>query len=652
MKLPSALKILVARQAGVDYNSPPPDLTTLPPGSLFETWRPHIHVLPPYGQIGDPCAHYNDPATGLFHVGFLHNGTGISSVFTDDLVTYRDVNPNGGYIIVAGGPNDPLAVFDGSVIPSGVNNLPTLLYTSVTHLPIHWTLPYVRGSETQSLAVSGDGGHNFGKLPLPPVIPAPPPGIEVTSFRDPFVFQNRDLDKAVDSEPDTWYTTVSGGQQQVGPGVFLYRTLDRAFVAWEYLGEWWQEPANSTWGDGTWAKRFGYNFETVNAFSLDKEGYNVEGVTFMTFGVEGAYAPIQPQVTSFHAMLWAAGEVSSAGTGQARFTPDMVGVLDWGTSAYAAAGKVLPDSSQASEDSGAPDRFISFVWLTGNVFGAATGFPSEQQEWQNTLLLPRELSLKTIHNVVDNELVHETASWRVAKHDDDGDHSGDDDDDHDYYDKQGCVELETLGIEIARETYKAATSTPCFEEGPRQLQNADIIPFENSPTTKFFVLEAQISFPQSARHSGVQSGFQVLASDLEWTTIYYQFSNESIVINRQNTSAASETTPGIDSTTESGHLRLFDISKSCGDDDCDDHSSDCERGSDEAEIERLDLTIVGDSSVLEVYANSRFVLSTWARSWYENSTEIRFFHNGQSGVSFDNIMLYDGLYDAYPDREM
>ncbi|OJI96862.1 hypothetical protein ASPVEDRAFT_78611 [Aspergillus versicolor CBS 583.65] len=669
MKLPSSLDILLARQAvggiEVDYNSPPPDLSTLPENSLFDTWRPKIHVLPPNGQIGDPCAHYNDPATGLFHVGFLHNGTGISSVYTDDLVTYRDINPNGGYIIVAGGPNDPLAVFDGSVIPSGIDDLPTLLYTSVTSLPIHWTLPYTLGSETQSLAVSDDGGHHFDKLDRGPVIPLPPDGLDVTAFRDPYVFQNHELDEVVGSDPDTWYATVSGGVHDVGPGIFLYRNQDPSFENWEYLGEWWQEPANSTWGDGTWAKRWGYNFETGNVFSLDREGYNVDGHTFITVGVEGAYAPIQPSVTSMHAMLWAAGNVSSENGESATFTPYMAGALDWGMAAYAGAGKVLPSTSQASEKSGAPDRFISWVWLTGDEFGAAAGFPGAQQGWQNTLLLPRELSIHTIPNVVDNELVHETASWRVVEHDGER--------------KSGGVELETLGINIARETYDAiVASSTSFEEPPRDLNEAGTVPFERSPTSRFFALEAQISFPQSARDSEVQSGFQILASEFEWTTIYYQFSNESIVIDRNQTSAASETTPGLGTVTESGRIRLFDIAGDCdhdghgghdgghegdGDHNGGNHNGDggdkdrarpqkqdgsCDKDHDK--IETLDLTIVVDNSVLEVYANSRFVVSTWVRPWYANSTEIRFFHNGEGEVSFGNIAVHDGLYDAYPDR--
>ncbi|KAL5363355.1 glycosyl hydrolase [Aspergillus floccosus] len=622
---------LVAGTTAQDYTEPPPDLSTLPSGSLFETWRPKIHVLPPAGQIGDPCAHFNDPETGLFHVGFLHNGTGISAVQTADLVYYYDVNPGGNYTIVAGGPNDPLAVFDGSVIPNGVDDKPTLFYTSVSALPIHWTLPYTRGSETQSLAVTYDNGHNFTKLSQPPVIPEPPVGLDVTGFRDPYVFQSGVLDRTLNSAEGTWYAVVSGGVHDVGPGVFLYRNENSDFDQWDYLGEWWQEPANSTWGNGDWAKRWGYNFETVNFFGLDAMGYNPDGETFATLGVEGAYAPIEPSVTSMHAMLWAAGRISTSNDGNVTFIPSIAGALDWGQSAYAAAGKVLPKDSQPSQRSGAPDRFISYIWLTGSEFGAAAGFPDAQQGWQNALLLPRELSVKTIPNVVNNELVQETASWYVQ----DGSCGH-------------CIELQTLGIDIARETYAAMTHMPYYTEIARTLTDSAIVPFEHSPSSRFFVLTAQLSFPQSARESGLQSGFQILSSDQESTTIYYQFSNESIIIDRSHTSAASQTTPGMGTSPEAGRLRLFDVCEHCKHERGTRHSSD--KSIHDEHIETLDLTIVVDNSILEVYANSRFALSTWVRPWYSRSTEIRFFHNGEDEVTFSNIKIFDGLYDAYPER--
>jgi hypothetical protein len=45
------------RQAGgLDYNSAPPNLSTLGNNSIFDTWRPKAHVLPPSNHIGDPCS--------------------------------------------------------------------------------------------------------------------------------------------------------------------------------------------------------------------------------------------------------------------------------------------------------------------------------------------------------------------------------------------------------------------------------------------------------------------------------------------------------------------------------------------------------------------------------------------------------------------
>ncbi|KAF4761047.1 hypothetical protein N7455_003109 [Penicillium solitum] len=621
MKLSSVMTVGLANRAlaanpptsPIDYNSAPPNLSTLANATLFDTWRPKAHLLPPSGKIGDPCGQYTDPKTGLFHVGWLHDG--IAGATTDDLATYKDLHPDGAPVIIAGGKNDPLAVFDGSVIPSGINGLPTLLYTSVSYLPIHWSIPYTRGSETQSLAVSHDGGRNFTKLNQGPMIPAPPFAVNVTAFRDPYAFQSTILDKSVNSTKGTWYVAISGGVHDVGPTQFLYRQNDADFQYWEYLGQWWNEPVNATWGNGDWAGGWGFNFEVGNVFGLNAEGYSDDGEIFVTLGTEGSGLPIVPQVSSIHDMLWVAGNVTNDDS--VTFKPTMAGVLDWGLSAYAAAGKVLPASSQASEKSGAPDRFISYVWLTGDLFELAKGFPTAQQNWSGALLLPRELNIRTIPNVVDNELSRETlTSWRVAR------------------EGSGEVDLETMGISIARETYSALTSGSSFVESGKTLSKAGSVPFNTSPSTKFFAMTANISFPASARDSGIQAGFQVLSSGLESTTIYYQFSNESIIIDRSNTSAASKTTNGILSNNEAGRLRLFDV---------------LENGKEK--IETLELTVVVDSGVLEVYANGRLALGTWARSWYANSTDINFFHNGVGEATFSNVTVFEGLYDAWPQRK-
>lgn len=578
VSLVAGLLLVEIGNAQLDYNSAPPNLSTLTDTSLAETWRPRAHVLPPYGQIGDPCMIYTDSETGLFHAGWgVTNGA--SGATTDDLVTYYDLNPNGAPFIVAGGLNDPLAVFDGSVIPSGINGYPTLLYTAVSYLPIQWTINYTRGSETQALAVSTDGGKNFTKLAQGPAIPAPPFALNVTGFRDPYVFQSAKLDTLLNSTDGTWYVVISGGVHGEGPSQFLYRQHDPEFQYWEELGQWWHEAANSTWGNGNFAGRWGFNFEVGNLFSLDQEGYNVEGTTFATLGAEWSLDPIVPQVSDFREMLWAAGDVSLSESGDVKFAPYMAGKLDSGASAYAAAGKVLPSTSQASTKSGAPDRFISYVWLTGNFYGTQS-FPTAQN-WTGSLLLPRELSIGNIDNVVNNELVQETGSWRIAGNGSAG---------------ADTVQLETLKQVIARESLAALLAGNTTTEPGYISTSSGATTFQQSPESKFYVMTANITFPQSARNSDLKAGFQILASEYESTTIYYQFSNESIMVDRSNTSAAAKTSAGIDSRNEAGRLRLFDIMQDG-----------------EEVVETLQLTIVVDNGVLEIHANDRFGLGTWAR---------------------------------------
>lgn len=290
----AAASPLFSRRLDKVYNAAPPNLSTLANASLYSTWRPIAHVLPACGQIGDPCMHYTDPATGLFHVGYLHLGA--SDATTLDLVTYTDLNPDSAPFIAAGGKNDPVAVFDGSVIPVGINGTPTLLYTSVSYLPIQLTIRYTKGSETQSLAVARDGGRNFTKLQHGPVIPSPPFAVNVTGFRDPYVFQSPHMDKILQSVGGTWYTIISGGVHSDGPSLFLYRQYesDPEFQTWEYPGQYRYEPANTTWTGAGWAGRWGFNFEVGNFFTLGASGYNPEGEIFLTLGAEWSYAPIIP----------------------------------------------------------------------------------------------------------------------------------------------------------------------------------------------------------------------------------------------------------------------------------------------------------------------------------------------------------------------
>jgi beta-fructofuranosidase len=252
------------------------------------------------------------------------------------------------------------------------------------------------------------------------------------------------------------------------------------------------------------------NFEVGNVFALSETGYGNEGVAgdfFTTIGTEGGDYPVALQTSPNHDMLWINGNVTKSANGAVHFEPTMAGVLDWGVQSYAAAGKILPASSQASKNSGTTvDRFVSYLWLTNDDYGTMD-FPKQQQGWDGTLLTARELSKGTIKNVVDNSLVHEKASWQVTARDD----------------SAGTVELTTLQQKVVREVYSAFTgnATSVLHQPACKLKSSKDL--DVSPDSKFFVLKASIDFYKSARNdSSLKAGFKILASEHESTRIYYR----------------------------------------------------------------------------------------------------------------------------------
>ena len=269
-------------------------------------------------------------------------------------------------------------------------------------------------------------------------------------------------------------------------------------------------------------------------------------------------------------------------------------------------------SSQASQKSSAPDRFITYLWLTGDFYGTLNT-PKAQQNWTGSLLLPRELSVVYI-DVVDSELAREKGAWRIET-----EHSN------------GTLTLATLHQQIAREplaAFKANASTVVTQAGGRRSSGAA---FDRCPESKHYMLSTSITFP--SRSNATRAGFEILSGAHETTRIYYQFSNESLIVDRSNSSAAAATNDWVLTDAESGKFRLFDIP----------------RGND-TEVETLKMTIIVDGGIVEVHVNDRFALSTWVWSWYEDSRNIRFLVDGGE-AEFGETTIWEGLVDAWPERD-
>lgn len=198
----------------------PSRLGTEAPAGSDEAWsvpagdrhRPRYHFLPPSNWMNDPngLVHWK----GRYHLFYQHNPFGPhwgnmhwGHAVSDDLVRWDDLP-----IALAPTPDSPDqdGCFSGCFVDR--DGVPTIVYTGV------------RGREQRPCLATGDDDLvTWTKHPRNPVIPATPPGMALTGFRD----------HAVWKEGDTWYQIVGAGIEGVGGTALLYRSPD--LLSWEYL---------------------------------------------------------------------------------------------------------------------------------------------------------------------------------------------------------------------------------------------------------------------------------------------------------------------------------------------------------------------------------------------------------------------------------
>lgn len=173
--------------------------------------RPTYHFMPPCQWINDPNGliqwkgqyhlfYQHNPAEAFF--GRMHWGHAVST----DLVHWRHLP-----IALTPSPEgaDKDGVYSGCIVDD--HGVPTALYTGVH-------------PEVQCLATGTDDLVSWEKHPGNPVIPAPPPGLAVTGFRDPWVWREGEL----------WYMVIGSGIAGVGGAALLYRSAD--LRQWDYRG--------------------------------------------------------------------------------------------------------------------------------------------------------------------------------------------------------------------------------------------------------------------------------------------------------------------------------------------------------------------------------------------------------------------------------
>lgn len=367
------------------------------PSSIPSQRRPSFHLTAPDGWLNDPCGPGYDPSTGLYHLAFQWNpygndwgNTSWGHAMSTDLVSWKKSRDP---ILAPSAQYDLEGVFTGCLRPTDVFGRPgalTVAYTSVSHLPIHYTLPYTTGSETLSLAVSHDGGSTWIRQECNPILTGPPQCLKVTGWRDPYL--TTWINGPASKSPSTLYGFISGGIVDKTPTAFVYSVDPTDLRKWEFVGPLVDVGLN--FRPSRWSGDCGLNWEVANLITLVDD--NEASRDFVIMGAEGCIpAGSHRGVSSARSkrtsreQLWMcvkdSGEKRSGSTSDALTSYLFSGIFDHGCH-YAGNSFWDPQTSKQ----------IVYGWITEEDLPDSL---RHRQGWSGLVSLPRVVGLLTLKHV-------------------------------------------------------------------------------------------------------------------------------------------------------------------------------------------------------------------------------------------------------------
>jgi beta-fructofuranosidase len=391
--------LLLEKEAIVKVSSIASDSQASPELDSSRRWRPQLHLTAPHGWTNDPCGPGYDSVNKVYHLGFQWNPTDTEwgniswgAAMSHDLLTWDILEQPS---MRPSKQSDPGGVFSGCLVPTAIDGKDgtlTAVYTSVSRLPIHHTLPYFRTSEAVALATSTDSGRTWTRHSNNPVIAEPPAGLGVTGWRDPFVQSWPAMDKLVTTAhpEDTCkplYAIVAGGIRGKGPTAFLYLVNAHALDQWQYLGLLLAPCANHC-PSPRWTGDLGLNWEVSNFLTLSGANDSISR-DFLICGVEGRLSTehmvkTKGSMRATNAQMWICGSLGRCNGSW--MTYRYGGRLDHGT--YYAGNSFWDTPTQ---------QHIIFGWLLEDDLSSEL---RRQQGWAGVISLPRVLKLHVLRSVV------------------------------------------------------------------------------------------------------------------------------------------------------------------------------------------------------------------------------------------------------------
>lgn len=467
-----------------------------------------------------------------------------------------------------------------------------VFYTAVQHLPTGWTLPYINSTETQVLAVSTDGGRTFDKLEgkgVNPVIAQPPPGWNITGFRDPVYATWAEMDDILfgDAAAGNFYAVFGSGIKGVGPRLPLYYAPADDITDWRYIGPLLSASRNESWSE-VYSGTFAYNFEVAGGFSLS--GDDGAAHHYVIMGSEGGNTTKHP---SPQWALWSELAITRASDGSVESGILSSGVLDWG---IAYAWNSFWDAPNK--------RRIAYGWAKEEDLTVA----KTAQGWQGVLTLPRQLYVKVYTGVKNtNGILSQKGSWTSSRQSD------------------GSWTITTLGIHPAPDVVTA------LRKPAKRISIAGIKPTNpstytpingvNSPSVN---IHAQIDIPYN---STTPVGFSVRRSPAgeEQTLIMYDPIAQELSVRREHSSTLNSTY--VQTYPHVAPLFLLDS---------------------HGKRETLTLDIFVDNSMIEVFANERVGITSRVYPARTDSDGVGMWGGG--GAVFRKVTVWAGLGNAWMGR--
>ncbi|KAK5699881.1 hypothetical protein LTR97_006015 [Elasticomyces elasticus] len=581
------------------------DIEAMGNNTLFTRWRPQSHFLAPAGWMNDPLWAY--------HINWGNISWGYATS-KDNMVTWEDHNGWQDSEALAMGPSgdgrtsptDPLTssnynglgIFSGTAQPVSMqgeqDGTLLLFYTSVSYLPTSWAAFYAPYTETQSLATSVDGGKTFQQYEGNPIINATtntaPMDWNVTGFRDPFFEPWPALDALLDVDEPHYYAVFGSGIKGVGPRMPLWTAPASDLTSWSFLGALWEPVDNTTLGPILSTGTYGFNFEVSGFFSLPDSNGDLH--YFVNMGTEGGNVSFHE---SAHWALWNEGNVSRRDNGSVAFEPIAGGAGDWGLS-YALTS--FNDTKH--------NRRVQWAWAPEDLVGDGGLFSASQQGFQGSLTLPRELFVHEVDGVLNADSAVSDGKEAVLTPD-----------------ANGAFTARTLGVRPLPDVVAGITKNATYQSYNKGEYTTSVILQEQG--------SAHMELKTTINSTTGAAGVIVAASPdmTEYTTIMYEPSNSTILVERLH----SSTIIGFANVTVTGYFSPYTIQTSSG-----------------TQLETITMDVFVDGSIVEIYVNERFALTTRIYPSMECSTGFGVYVADGGSASFETIEAWTNTANVWPQR--